>query len=176
MDIESRIGELTRLKGVLCWRGDVLAEKVIEILAELGVPVEVDEKCIEDGRLVRTDGELYGVIEIKGVNGSIKRAMIAQVDGHRERQGLPPTAPGILIVNTRANAELLEGKEEDIHPDIVTKAVSDNVLLVRTIDLLRIYAHVMSGKLARQELHHHLDTSSGWLKATPSGIELVGPC
>ena len=112
------------------------------------------------------------VIEIKGVNGSFTRDNVNQVDSHRERLKLPPNTPGLLIMNTKMTAESLGDKDEAPHADIIQKAVQDNVLLIRTLDLLRIADLVESETIAKDEFRSTIIGKSGWLR-TDNGVPTV---
>ena len=58
---------------------------------------------------------IQAVIEIKGVKGNFTRANVNQVDSHRERLKLPPTTPGILVMNTLMGVGSLQEKDQPPH-------------------------------------------------------------
>jgi len=109
----------------------------------------------------------------KGVNKNFARKDINQVDSHRERLGLQADTPGILVMNTLMDAKSLAEKDQSPHPDIIKKAVTDNVLLIRTIDLLRFADGVEVGVFKKEDFLGILMSQSGWLKVAENKCEVV---
>jgi len=163
-----------QFKGALCLRSEPLVQAVLKLLREfLGIELEVEDKRIEDATLKDTDGKILAVTEIKGGNRNFGREDINQVDSHRERLGLPAQTPGILIMNTLMTATSLAEKDLPPHPDIIKKAVADNVLMVRTLDLLRYADGVESGTLKKKDLLNTLLHESGWMRVAEGQVETV---
>ena len=71
-------------------------------------------------------------------------------------------------MNTMRNADSLAGKEERPHPDIIKKAVGDNVLMIRTIDLLRYINAIQNGRATADEFRRIILSESGWLEVSAS--------
>ena len=165
MRIDSRIEAYDGFRGALCQSADPLVDSVTRILKKFfGLELEVDDKCIEDATLKDDEDNTLAVFEIKGRTGNFIRKNVNQVDDHRERLGLSPDTPGVLIMNTIMSADSVEKKDHPPHPDIIKKAVQDNVLLVRTLDLLR-YADLVERKiLERDNLRKTMLSEAGWLK------------
>jgi hypothetical protein len=174
LTIESEIDVYKQYKGALCFRSDPLVRVVTEVLhGFFGLDLEVEEKRVEDAALKDEQGNIVAVFEIKGVNGDFTRQNVNQVDSHRERLNLPASTPGILLMNTIMSAESLADKDQPPHPDIIKKAVADNVLLVRTLDLLRCANLSETGKLSREQFRETILGQAGWLKAYGEGMEVV---
>ena len=133
----------------------------------------MDDKLIEDASIRNPNGEIRAVIEIKGVKGSFKREHVNQVDSHRERLGVGPDTPGILLMNTYKDVNSLENKDERPHPDIVRKAADDGVLLVRTLDLLRLADLVEKGLISGQQVLDWILSAAGWLKVENGTVEVL---
>ena len=109
-----QIDSYARFKAALCYRSDPLVEVVRDVLAHFfKIQLTIDDKCVEDATLEAENGAVVAVFEIKGVNGSFTRANINQVDSHRERLGVSPDTPGILIMNTMMSANSLAMKDEE---------------------------------------------------------------
>jgi len=174
LTLESEIDVYKQYKGALCFRSDPLVRVVKEILHDFfAIDLEVDDKCIEDAALKDEDGNTQGVFEIKGVTGNFTRQNVNQVDSHRERLSLPATIPGVLIMNTIMSAESLADKDQQPHPDIIKKGAADNVLLIRTLDLLRCADLSQRGKLRNEEFRAAILARGGWLKAADDRIEII---
>lgn len=162
--LEVEVDAYSTFKGALCLQSDPLVESVRKLLQHFfGIKLDVDDKCIEDATL-REDDEIKAVFEIKGIKGNFTRNHVNQVDSHRERLNIPPATPGVLIINTMMSAESLADKDERPHPDIVRKAVADNVLLARTLDLLRYADAIERGVLTPESFRTTILTDAGWLQ------------
>lgn len=174
VQLEAELGEYATRKGALCYRSEPLVRVVIQILESVfGLRTESDEKYIEDARVIDDEGNTIAVLEIKGVNGSFTRQHVNQVDSHRERLKMPSATSGLLIMNTNMTAQSLAEKDQPPHPDIIGKAVQDNVLLVRTLDLLRYVDLVETGGISKDESRTTMLTKSGWLKVEGNVVEVV---
>jgi len=172
--LEGEIDQYTRWKGALCFQSEPLVRIIVSMLDHFfGITLVVDDKCIEDATLRNDKHAILAVFEIKGVKGNFTRNHVNQVDSHRERLGLTTSTPGVLIVNTMMKADSLSEKEEPPHPDIVKKAVADNVLLVRTLDLLRFADGVEKGIFAADDLRSLLLTQTGWLRVEADKTEVL---
>ena len=171
---ESAIAAYQEFKGALCLRSGPLVKAVLRLLREfLGIELEVEDKRIEDAMLKDAEGKILAVVEIKGVNRNFGREDINQVDSHRERLGLPAQTPGVLIMNTLMAATSLAEKDQPPHPDIIKKAVADNVLMVRTLDLLRYADGVESGSLKKDDFPNAILSGSGWMRVAGGQVETV---
>ena len=98
--------------------------------------MEIDSTDVGiEGLKVMSEGKLVALIEVKGVDGGIQRQQINQLDSHRERNGLPPETPAVLIINPQMRSKSLEHRRNTTVAHI-SHAESQNILIVRTIDLL----------------------------------------
>jgi hypothetical protein len=172
--IETQLGTYEKYKGALCLKSDPLVEVVAELLTSvLGLRVPREDKKIEDLRLIDDRGTLLAVIEVKGETGSFKREHISQTDTHRERLELPPTTPGLLIMNTMMKASSLPEKDVPPHHEIIKKALSDKVLLVRTLDLLRYADLVERGIRSKEDFRSDILGNVGWLRVENDAVSIV---
>lgn len=135
--------------------------------------VKTEDKRIEDAAIVDENGNVLAVVEIKGESGSFKREHVNQVDSHRERLYLPAKTRGLLIMNTNMKASSLAEKDEAPHPDIIAKAVAENVLMMRTLDLLRYADLVEQGMRSRADFRNDIFTNAGWLRVEDSAVQVV---
>lgn len=158
-------------KAALCLQSDPLVEAVAKIMEHFfGLSLTIDDKKIEDATLRDAAGNILAVFEIKGINGNFDRSHVNQVDSHRERLDLPATIPGIAIINTLRAAGSLSEKGLRPHPDIIKKAVGDNVLLIRTLDLLR-FADLAERRIkTKEDFKNILLGESGWLKVEGDNV------
>lgn len=174
VQIESNIDNYANYKGVLCFRSEPLVQVVAALLRDFfDIDVEIEDNCIEDAVLKDTEGKILAVFEIKGVNGHFTRKNINQVDSHRERLNLPSKTPGILIMNTMMTAGSLAEKDQSPHPDIICKAATDNVLMIRTLDLLRYADYCQAGKLCKNDFRSTILCQAGWLDVRDEAARIV---
>jgi len=173
-EIDSSLYQYANLKGALCYQSNPLVEVISSILNRFfDIVIECDDKCIEDATLKDDEGEILAVFEIKGKTKNFARENVNQVDSHRERLNLPTDTPGLLIMNTIMSAKSLADKDRPPHPDIIAKAVTDNVLLIRTLDLLRYADCVERAIFSKGEFRETILSKAGWLKVENDTLEVV---
>ena len=105
---------------------------------------------------------------------SVSREQVNQADSHRERAGLDATFPSILIINTNIkNARSLDEKDKPVAPDQVRHAKHLGILVLRTLDLLRLLGLYKWGTITRDEVLRLLTTGAGWLRVTDERAQRV---
>lgn len=165
VELEGDLAKYSEWKGALCYQSDPLVDIVVKILKSVfRLRIYSKEKFIDDAQILDDDGKTIAVVEIKGPNRNFGRGDVNQVDSHRERLDLRPEMPGLLIMNTLTSAKSLPDKDQAPHPEIIAKAVKDNVLLVRTLDLLRYADLVDTGAANKEQFLATILNESGWLK------------
>ena len=163
---KGKLMEYADFKRVLIESGEdlvVSVSKLLKEITELSVDCKDDKK--EDCRLVNGAGNVVALIEVKGLNGNVKMSNVSQAFEHRERTPGYENLPVILIANTfiggaRSEAEKDKAPEEEQ----VRLAERHKVLILRTLDLLRMYNAVSSGRCAKEEIVRLLLTKVGWLR------------
>ena len=174
--LESEIAEYQERKGLLCFQSSPLVQLLQKVFAEsfqIDLTID-DEKLIEDASWhEKSSDKTLAVFEIKGVRTSFSRENVNQVDSHRERLGLKPDTPGVLIMNSIMSAQSLVDKDQPPHHEIIKKAVGNNVLLIRTLDILRLIDLIERGVTTPAEFQRILLGESGWLRDTAG---FVGNC
>ncbi|OAI54120.1 hypothetical protein AYO47_03460 [Planctomyces sp. SCGC AG-212-M04] len=166
--VDREISTAEKTKGVLYLSGDALVDAVKVVLkSSFDLTLEGEDVRIDDAKLIGSDGTVLAVFEIKGVKSNVKGDHIRQVDSHRERLELPDTCPGILIINSLNGVRSLKDKDQPPHHETVTKAVKNNVLILRTLDLLRFKDGIQQGKLSVESFRRLLLGNSGWLRVDP---------
>ena len=167
------IREYKQCKGALVFQSKPLVDIVAHAFRRFfGISLVIDDKCIEDATIRDSQGDILAVLEIKGVRGNFKGANVNQVDTHRERLGLNTETPGILITNTFMEAKNFKEKDERPHPDIVKKATRENVLILRTLDLIRLANLVEKGCVSTAEAKNMFLKSAGWLRADEHSVQV----
>ena len=172
--INGSLNRLERFKRILVWANEPLVDAVRYVLEE-GFSFDINpvDEFKEDLKIVSEDGESLVLVEVKGVNRGVKREHINQADSHRERAGLPSHFPVALIINTHMkNARTIEEKDQQIASEQIRHASAANVLILRTLDLLKMVELINSGRITQGEVLQHL-TGGGWLRVIDDSIERV---
>lgn len=164
--IEKEIYKYYRYKGILYLGDNKLTDEVINFFEKgLGLSCFRKEKYEEDFWLIKGKDKI-ALVEVKGLNGDVGRRHINQVDSHRDAYELDDLFPAILIVNTHMKGiKTLSDKNKPISSDIIKHAVRNKILILRTLDLIRILGLIESKKKNLSELVSTVKTEYGWLKA-----------
>lgn len=142
-DIDRRIDKNNKFKSILYSNGDELIDVVKEILVDIfKLPDSnfIDVKK-EDFRFKFRD--INFVVEIKGINTNVKNSNIAQCKKHvtdfliAEDTMSPNDVKGLLIINPQRDIE--PSKREPIHADQISYAKSEGILIITTLELLKLY-------------------------------------
>jgi hypothetical protein len=123
-----------------------------------------EEAFREDLMLLDSAGGPVAFVEVKGVSRGVAREQVNQADIHRERAGVSAEFPSLLIVNTNMKAASIADKDRSVDPEQIRHAVRNNVLILRTLDLLNLASLHSSGKLGSEAVVELLTKSSGWLR------------
>jgi hypothetical protein len=134
------LGKWEKYKGILCTSGSNLNVIIVEILRDFfGLKIRSEEQYVDDAVIYDEKGEPVFVIEVKGVNGGIKRDHINQVDSHRERLSLNSNIPGLLIINDFMDVEGFEQrKAKTFDAQNLTHAQNLNVKVLRAVTLFEM--------------------------------------
>ena len=174
--VEGRLAQLERFKLVLVHDSELLVEDVQLVLSEgFSLTARVDADYKADIKVFDAGGKPMMLVEVKGTNGGVKRDFVYQADTHRERAGVADDFPSLLIVNTNLRGTTVAGKDVEVATEQVQRARKVGVLILRTLDLLNIVVRLQAKQLTRDEVVRMFTVSTGWLKATPTGWELLPP-
>jgi hypothetical protein len=132
------------------------------------------EEYVEDFYILDEKGEKeVAICEVKGLSKNVKREHITALVQHREQRELADDFPSILFVNTFADSESVEEKDgQRVGKMEYQKAVKNHVLIVRTLDLVRMLDLVWQKKLDISKIRGLLLSETGWLKVTDQGHEV----
>lgn len=177
LGLEKKLLPYQNYKLIVSISGEILKEKVVGILENyFGFKIDPIDKGREDAKILDDNNKIIAMIEIKGTNKGIKREHINQVDSHRERNDLFSELPGILIINNEMNLEGLEERLKTTVPaEHIKHAVSNNVLIIRTIDFLYFMKHleVEDECNRKKKFLEVIESGGGWLSADPEGYKVV---
>ena len=168
LDIE-KISKNIYYKSILICNGSELVKRVFDILDEmLGTDLTnnfVDEKR-EDFIIQLPDITFIG--EIKGVTSNVRNEHISQVDNHLslyedklQEENREENLKKLLIINHQRNIDI--SSRESIHINQINKAKKENVLIIETITLLKIYESFKNNTITREALLKTLSDEVGVL-------------
>lgn len=141
--LEKEISKNNKIKSILYSTGDELVGVVKEILVDIFKLTDshfTDVKK-EDFRFKFEDVNF--MIEIKGINTNVKNSNIAQCKKHvtdliaGDDTKSSGNIKGLLIVNPQRDIE--PSKREPIHADQISYAKSEGILIITTLELLKLY-------------------------------------
>lgn len=172
-DIETKIAIYKNFKGALIFSHDSLVANIAYILENfLQIKASGLDEYKEDLKLLQNN-KVIAIAEVKGVNSGVQREHINQVDSHRERLGLATDFPALLIVNSKMAATSLKDKDLPVAAEQIKKAAHDNVLIMRTLDLLNLIKLVETSKISKDEILKIFKEEHGWLRATEETLEIM---
>ncbi len=174
-EINAEIDVYRNYKKALVQGDDQLVDTVSDILHKgFGLKINSIDEYKEDLKIVDEDDSPLVFCEIKGVNRGIKREHVNQADSHRDRAGLPASFPAVLIVNTHIkNARSLDEKDKDVPIEQTVHAKKNNVLILRTLDLLRLLCVTLKQSIPKLTILHLLQSPGGWLRVADEKWELI---
>lgn len=175
--VNTRLAEFEKYKQCLMSYSDLLVEHVQYVLEKgFGFRVDSFDEYREDLKLMSEDGsDVTALIEVKGTNKGVKREHVNQADSHRERAELDPDFPCLLIMNTHIKDTKTLDTKKDAEPDVeqILHAFKNNVLIIRTWDLLELLKIYLDEGLSREEVLHIFQKSGGWLRIRDSTLKIV---
>jgi hypothetical protein len=136
------------------------------ISARLGIPTERNEKFVEDFWLLDKERKKSAICEVKSVMKGFKKGAIYDVYNHREKNDFPESFPALLFVNYNLQVGSWAKKDTAIQASDYKIAVTNNVLIVRVEDLVRIWEGMVKGTISAQDVIKQLTTLTGWLECT----------
>ena len=174
-EINVNLERYREFKGILIEGDEQLVRTVSTVLSEgFEIPVNSFDEYKEDIKILNEKEEPIVFCEVKGVNRGVKREHVNQADSHRERAGLPSSFPAILVMNTHIkNTRSIDEKDKNVHKEQIIHARKNNVLILRTLDLLRLLKLKMEGEIDKNKVLDVLCSGGGWLKVSDDNWERV---
>jgi hypothetical protein len=170
--LRSELASFEQLRQVLWQRGPSLQQSVSGLFNRLGLDTR-DDESLGEGFWMNLDGRDAVLVEVKSIPGNIAPQDIAAVGEHRKARGLPEDFPSLLVASTFANLQSVTAKDKRIEPALCKAAVDAHTLVMRTIDLVRLYDVVSSGRLQVSLLQDTLLHQAGWLMVEPGGYQII---
>jgi len=174
-NLQKELKQYRNYKGMLTQSGDVLKDTVVDVLRSFfGLNVTDVEDFKEDAMIRDNEGKAIVIIEIKGTKGGIKRKYINQLDSNRERVGLDPSTPGLLIINDQMGVESVSGRREtSVAEEQTNHSKNMNIVLLRTSDLLSIVRKFENMENKRDEFLKICKGGGGRLTFSDGSIKMI---
>lgn len=174
-ELQKELKQYKNYKGILTQSGDTLKDSVVDLLRSFfNLNVTDVEDFKEDAMIRNEEGEVIIIVEVKGTKGGIKRKYINQLDSNRERVGLDPSTPGILIINDQMGVEnVTQRRETSVAEEQITHSKNMNVILLRTIDLLFIVRRFEKISNRRDEFINFCMNGGGRLVIEDESIKMI---
>ncbi|MBL8075046.1 MAG: hypothetical protein JNL29_11810 [Nitrospira sp.] len=168
--IDDRIECLKSYKSILALSHQELVNSTIKVFRDgLGIAVDPADELREDFKLLNSNKKPLLLCEVKSTNRGVAREHVNQADSHRERSGFDPRFPSLLIINTGVKkARSVAEKDEKIAREQIQHARRNNILIIRTLDLLFLLRQYLAKLISRDEVVKILTTNSGWLRVNQS--------
>jgi len=126
--------------------------------------------------VVKDDDSPVALIQSEGTPGALERTAVDRLARSRQQHGLRDSFPAVLLINNDMTiTNIQERSTTTVAQEILQYATSQNVLVVRTIDLLFLVNHLEKSSNKKSRLLHILTSDGGWLKATSGGYDILHP-
>jgi hypothetical protein len=166
------LDDARRGKRILLVVGEELTNEVVRFLHEdLGLDVtrKGNAKEGEELWLPDADGRPWASIQVTwSDDGNVSKQDVAQAMLRRVRAGKDEDTPVLMVVNTYRNSQALSERDTPVSPDVARRAAEDHILVVRTIDLVRLGQRAGNGFPAAEQLRDALSSGGGWLEVDTS--------
>ena len=169
-------GEIARLKNqlavareakkILFVSGDELRSEVLRFFTEgLSSPAQRADEAGDFWLVAEAVGENWAFGEIReNADGNVTRANLAEVVIDRSKAGQGDDFPAVLVVNTYFSKTTMDDRDQAIPGEISRRAAEDNVLVVRTLDLVRLHQKETSGFPGIKEFLEAIRSGGGWFE------------
>jgi len=174
--LESELASWKDYKAILSSSGIYLRNKLIALLEsvfDLKVqPIDREERFL----VVKDDDSPVALIQSEGTPGALEKTAVDHLARSRQQHGLRDSFPAVLLINNDMTiTNIRERSTTTVAQEILQYATSQNVLVVRTIDLLFLVNHLEKSSNKKSRLLHILTSGGGWLKATSGGYDILHP-
>ncbi len=170
--MRSELASFEMPRKALWQREHGLRQSVAGLFNMLGVDTRHDE-ALAQGFWITVDGKDAILVEVKSTTGNITPQDIAGASQQRRPRGLPEGFPVLLVANTFANLQSITAKDKRIEPALCQAAVDARTLVMRSLDLVRLYDLISSGRLQVSAFRDTLLHQVGWLRAEPGGHQII---
>lgn len=149
------------LKSILWLKHDALRDSCLAVLNEMGILTRKHDIGIEDFWILNEDNIKQCICEVKGKDGDIIKKDILKfqltIDAAQKDEGFP----SLLIANTHNKSNTLDDKDKPVPSNVVEHAFRNKILIVRTLDLIKLMDLFQHGKILSEEILEKITHMAG---------------
>ncbi len=174
--LESELASWKDYKAILASSGIYLRNKLVALLESVfGLKVQ----CIDREErffVLKDDDSPAALVQSEGTEGSIQTESIERLARARRDHHLSESFPAALLINNdMAITNIGERSATSLAAEVLEAAVRQNVLVMRTVDLLFLLNHLEKSPNKKSRMLHLLTSGSGWLKASTGSYDVIHP-
>jgi hypothetical protein len=164
--LEKTFQDARRAKRILYVRGLELEHEVVRFMAEeLRLPVRAPQGDGGGFWLGRGADQAWCMGEVIAIEGgNVNKEHLAQVMVHRAGAGKRTGLPALLVANTFHAGHTMEERDQPVRADEIRRATEDGIVVVRTLDLVRLWLRASNGFPAAEQLTEALESGGGWFE------------
>jgi hypothetical protein len=172
--LESELASLKDYKAILASSGIYLRNKLVALFESVfGLKVQCMDRE-ERFLVVKDDDSPVALVESEGIHGPVQMASIERLARARKQHGLSDSFPAALLINNdMAITNVGERSATTIAPAILENALRQNLLVMRSIDLLFLLNHLEKSPNKKSRMLDLLTSGGGWLKASTGFYDLI---
>jgi hypothetical protein len=166
------LDDARRGKRILLIEGDDLTNEVVRFLHEdLGLDVTRKARPADGEELWLADpeGRPWACVHVVSFDeANVGKYDVAYSMLRRASTGKDEDTPVLLVANTFRTKHAMSERDSVVPPEVIRRAAEDRVLVVRTIDLVRLGQRAANGFPAAAQLRDALASGGGWFEVDPS--------
>ncbi len=175
--LQSRIEELQtslqpyEIAKVLAFKSEYDFEEAVPqfFTGHLGISTTRDEAFKEDFWILNQKSEKIVIAETKTYVGGLKRGGIYSLYNHRQDRDLDTAFPALLVVNAHLKAGSWKEKTRPIDGEDCKCAAKENILVMRTEDLLFFWNSIVEKRHNKNDLLAMILKQKGWAEVSADG-------
>jgi hypothetical protein len=172
-DLETEISSLKksledsqRSRRILLMGDTDLEKETSYFLSEfLGLKAQAPEEGGEDFSLVDGDAKRWCIGKVRTIAaGNVTKEHVARLMIARMQAEMAETAPALFVANTFQAGKTLSERDQPVPADVAKRAAEDHVVVVRVMDLVRLFQRAASGMPTGEQLAEALRAGGGWFE------------
>lgn len=162
--LKTQLEESGQARKILTVTGPELKTETVRFFTEsLGSPAQVAADIGDFWLVAEAVGEAWCFGEIfESELGNVTREHVAQVMLDRGKAGKPDDFPALLVINTYYGQASVAERDQPVPEDVRRRSAEDTILVVRTLDLLRLRQKELSGFAGIKEFLEAARAGGGW--------------
>jgi len=162
--LKASLEDAQKAKQILFLTGDPLTKEVVHFFTDmLSSPAQQADGPGDFWLVADAVGEAWCFGEVQeSETGNVTREHLARIMIDRGDAGKSDDFPALLVVNTYCTKETTGERDLPVPEDVRRRAAEDNILVVRTLDLVRLRQKDLSGFPGIKEFLEAVRAGGGW--------------